>query len=131
MALSSSDLRLANINLDTIKTKKAIKFVAYIDETHYGCDYTIACGKVLWKLEAQTEEEALLELKKRIVPPLEDIDDGILELEAVTLYQIADEMSVPIDEWYEEWEQKEENQKIDQERKKEHLEYKRLKKKFE
>ena len=81
--------------------EKEVKFIAYVNQTDRGCDYTIACGKILWELGAETKEEALLELKQKITPPLED-DEGIYELEFVVLYQISNEISVPIDEWYSE-----------------------------
>ena len=106
------------------------KFIAYVNQTNNGCDYTIACGKTLWKLKAIGYKEALLELRRDIVPPLED-DEGIRELESVTLYEVASEMSVPIEQWYSEREKEEANYKARRKEEKELMEYQRLSKKFE
>jgi hypothetical protein len=42
-------------------------FIAYIKQESEGCDYTIGCGRALWWLEAKTKEEALMELRQKII----------------------------------------------------------------
>ncbi len=74
-------------------------------------------------------EEALLELRREIVPPLED-DEGIRELETVTLYEVVSGVSVPIEQWYAEREKEEADYKKKRKEDKERAEYRRLEKKY-
>jgi hypothetical protein len=101
------------------------KFVAYIDQTSFGCDYTIACGKTLWELEAKTYNGAVAELKKRILgiydksQDIYDDDDGSYpDLDEVILFEVSNQEQIPLLNWYEEkaskkkiWKQKKKTEK--------------------
>ena len=109
-------------------------FVAYVNETDSGCDYTIACGKVLWELKANTREEALGELKEKILgtfyPDDGDWEEG-WELDSVILYEISGAESVPLLEWYAQAEQMTVEAKQRNKEEAERRQYKELKKKFD
>ena len=82
-------------------------FVAYVNQTDNGCDYTIACGKVLWMLEAATREEALVELRGKVLGTFYP-DEGYWEegwhgehkLASVTLFDVFRSEVIPLSLWY-------------------------------
>lgn len=106
-----------------------MKFIVYINQTDFGCDYTIACGKVLRELKAETLEDAIAEVRKYLAPSLKD-DEPIFEANSATIYQVENKHPMPIQEWYNERQKEEEDYKLTQEKEKERLEYERLKVKF-
>ncbi len=112
------------------------KFIAYVNQTNFGCDYTIACGKELWEFEAETFDHAITELKCRITPCIfggkimDDYGYDILELVSVTLYEVNNEMRLPIQDWYNEASKQKKDNELTQERKIEEEEYYRLKEKY-
>ena len=82
-------------------------FIAYVKQTGEGCDYTIDCGKTLWKLEARTRSEALEELKRKVIgkwlPEYKEYEGGCWgdsELACLTLFEIVDEEEIPLKQWY-------------------------------
>ena len=87
-------------------------FVAYVNQTDNGCDYTIACGKVLWMLEAATREEALAELRGKVLGTFYP-DEGYWEegwhgdskLASVILFDVSRLETVPLSLWYAQAEQ--------------------------
>lgn len=113
-------------------------FIAYVNQTDGGCGYTIACGKVLWKLNAKTKEDAYKELKEQVMGKWNEDegcwDDGYWyeesEISEITLYEVNDSENIHVRDWYKEGYQKIENwdnkSKEDEERK----QYEKLKKKF-
>ncbi len=80
------------------------KFIAYVDQTSFGCKYTIGCGKVLWELKARTRDEAEKEVREKVLGDEEEYHEGYYDESkidnSVIIYEIASEMVVPINEWY-------------------------------
>lgn len=114
------------------------KFIAYIDQTKYGCDYTIACGKTLWELEAETYDEAIAELRKEILGKYDkeqdifDGDDGSYpDLDEVLLFEISKQDQIPLSDWYEEKSIKKKAWKSKKEIRKRRKQYEALKMEFE
>lgn len=112
-------------------------FVAYVNETDNGCDYTIACGKVLWELKANTREKALEELRGKVLgtfyPDDGDWEEGYhdeCELVSVILYEILGAESVPLSAWYAQAEQMTAEVKQRNEDEAERRQYEELRKKF-
>lgn len=112
-------------------------FVAYVNETDNGCDYTIACGKVLWELKANTREGALEELKERVLGTFYP-DDGFwenAEVESdpvsILLLEISGAESVPVSEWYAQAKQMTAEARQRNKEEAERRQYEELKKKFD
>ena len=113
-------------------------FIAYVKQAGYGCDYTIDCGNTLWKLNADSKEEAVEELKKKIIGEL-DTQHGAyyegfwdeLKLMSVELFEVADYEDLDVGLWYKEAEAKAKSIKDSLRKSKEKAEYERLKAKFE
>lgn len=103
-----------------------MKFVAYLEQSS-GCDYTIGCGKILIKLDADTYEEAEDKLKY-IIRDEYSYDEGMLS--KVTLYEVNRDIAIDIDRIYFELsEEKRAEEDIENERK-EREELERLRKKY-
>ncbi len=84
------------MGLDTIT---AAKFSVYfIQDTYDDCSYSIACGHLLYPLQAQTREEALDEIRQMAVgtpqhhPRFNGIDEAFL-------FEALHPQQVPIDVW--------------------------------
>lgn len=112
-------------------------FIAYAKQEGEGCDYTIGCGQILWKLKAQSYEEAIEELKSTVIgkwlPEFCEYEEGYWEdfkLESVTLYEVNKKEEVPINKWYSDalMKIKQEKNKVNEEYEK--IEFERLKAKF-
>ena len=115
-----------------------IEFIAHIIQSGEGCDYMISCGETLLPLIAKTKEEAIKELKEKVIgkydPKYNCYEEGYQgeqELSRVTLYEISNMTPIPVDEWYKEAEKyiKKEEKKLTEE--KEKIEYEKLKSKYE
>ena len=113
-------------------------FIAHLIQAGEGCDYTIACGESLIKLKAKTEEGAIQELKNKIIGTWDqeegDYEEGYhddSELEKVTLYEVSNEITIPVEEWYEEAEKYKKEAEDKMENEAEKAEYERLKAKFD
>lgn len=114
-------------------------FIAYVKQEGEGCDYTIACGYELWELEAQTEEEALAELRHKVVGDIEQEYDDREEygywderrLESVTLYKVVDKITAPIGLWYDEARAVVAAKAAEAREAVERMQYERLKRKFD
>ncbi len=107
--------------------KKPLKFVAYVDQGS-GCDYMIACGKTLWKLESLTYDEAVKELKIKAIG-----DEGYWgedELETITLFEIISVQQIPLSGWYSDARKLIEDEKVMAREVIEKMEFERLKRKF-
>jgi len=112
-------------------------FAAYVNQTDNGCDYTIACGKVLWMLEAATREEALVELRGKVLGTFCP-DEGYWEegwygdskLASVTLFEVFGPEAIGISEWYAQAEQMTEEVQAHQRESAERELYQQLKEKF-
>ena len=112
-------------------------FIAYVEQ-HEGCDYTIACGKVIIGLKSTNKEDALKELKEMIIGKYDkkenNFENGMIccegGLDRVTLYEVSSSEKIPLKDWI-----KESKKIISDADEKEQLsnekaEYERLKKKF-
>ena len=111
-------------------------FVAYIDQDNRGCDYTIACGKVLWNLRSNNKSDALLELKKMIIGEYEDGDyeDGYWdehEIKKAILFEVIDKEEVNIKMWYRQAQDTVDQEKQRQKELEEYAELKRLNQKYQ
>lgn len=103
-------------------------FVAHIKELGEGCDYTIGCGQILIRLKSKTTDEAINELKKKVVG--EDAYWGGQEFESIILLDVVKEVQIPINKWYSE---EQENAVLSENKAKElaeKKEFERLKAKF-
>jgi hypothetical protein len=112
-------------------------FIAYVIQEAEGCDYSITCGKILWNLEATTKEDALKELKERIIGKFDEsegyFDLGYWEeheIKRITLFEVKESTEIKTRQWYDEANEisKDWHSKIKEN--KELAEYKRLKDKF-
>ncbi len=111
-------------------------FIAHVKQAG-GCDYTISCGETLWQLKAKTYDEAIEELKSKIIGKMEMPDCRYFEgywgesiLSSVTLFEVSDEKIVPIDEWYTEATKRTEEAKVELKEAEEKAELERLKRKY-
>jgi hypothetical protein len=115
------------MNKSNFRTEKppTCRFVAYVNETDNGCDYTIACGKKLIPLYAETTTEAVAELKQyyrdRAWP------DGFVSL---TLYDVRDVYEAPLDEWRGDLVREEQEAVIREEENRARAQYESLKARF-
>ena len=78
-------------------------FIAYVNHTDGGCDYTIACGKILWEIEGNNTEEALTNLRAQVLGEFcedecfyTDSYRGEMELEDIALYEVINKIEVPL-----------------------------------
>ena len=111
-------------------------FIAHVKQNG-GCDYTIACGETIWRLEANTREAAIEELKEPIIGKMELPDCEYSEgcwaeqrLNNATLFEISGETIVPVEKWYTEALKRAEETRNNLEEKDEREEFERLKKKY-
>ena len=70
-------------------------YIAFVTQKGEGCDYTIACGKDLWILNAETRDEAIAELRQYI------FGDRYMDLKSIVLFKVSRSEPIPIDKWYE------------------------------
>lgn len=84
-------------------------FIAYVEQVGEGCDYSIGCGKSLWRLEAKTRDEAIKELKASVLgefdPEYGGHQEGYWderELDLVTLFEVVNEEVISVEQWYSE-----------------------------
>ena len=81
-------------------------FIAYVNQGDEGCDYTIGCAQTLWRLEANTRDEAIEELKSEVIGKYEPgfgWSEGYwkdAELSKVVLFEVSSEESMPLVKWY-------------------------------
>lgn len=109
-------------------------FIAHAVQEDEGCGYTISCGEALWILDATIKEEAIKELKRIVLGKWDndeqDFDDQCETLEKLTLFEVSEKESMPIDTWYQEAEDFKQLQKCLDNAEKDKAEYERLKAKF-
>ena len=98
-------------------------FVAYLKQNG-GCDYTIGCGKMVIHIKGKNIEEAMQNLKCKI---LEEYD----ELTEAALFEVKTETCVPIKKWYRERDEHDQEEEAKEKLEAERVEYEKLKKKFE
>jgi len=130
--------RLKDIpNPDHVKQKKcSVMFVAYVNQGE-GCKYMISCGETLWELEASTCDEAVKELKTRVIGEVDedgDLEDGYWgesKLEDITLFEIINREQMPLDKWYSEGQEIMDNKEIATKEQAEKIQLKHLKEKYE
>ena len=120
-----------------VPQRRITMFIAHVKQNG-GCDYTIACGETIWRLEANTREAAIEELKNKIIGKMEMPDCKHFEgywderlLSHVTLFEIFGETILPVDKWYAEALKRVEEAKTGLEEKDERAELERLKEKYE
>jgi len=108
-------------------------FIAYVKQAGEGCDYTIACGETIWKLFAETREDAIVELRHKVLGdfvPDYGWEDSYDDLSHVTLFEVLHTEEMPLEQWYGYMKEVEEENKRKQEELKEFQEYKRLQEKY-
>lgn len=95
-------------------------FIAYVNQTNNGCDYTIGCGKILWELKAVTQNGAFEELKRLIsneeTGELEQDEWDCPFYKEIILFEVSKQIQIPLDSWYLESKEKEKNERIEYER---------------
>ena len=102
------------------------KFIAYVKQYGEGCDYTIGCGQTLWELDAESLEQARVELEKEA----SDYNDENA-LKSITLYEVSHSEDMPVQEWENREKLRVEEAKKRAEETAERIEFERLKKKFD
>jgi hypothetical protein len=114
-----------------------MKYIAYVRQDIEGCDYTIGCAQTLWRLKAQTYDEALRELRDEIVgqflPEYADYEEGYWgedKLKQVTLFGVEQEVEIPLELWYAEGKKRVEEYKIRINEEAERAEFERLREKY-
>lgn len=109
-------------------------FIAYLKQAGEGCDYTIACGELLLKLEAQTLADAITELQRLCLGTSEELWDDVhysQTLKSVILYEILNVEELPIKEWYAETQEAQQQYKCAEQIEIDRAKYERLKAQFE
>jgi len=113
-------------------------FIAYVNQTGYGCDYTIACGKTLWRLKAGNKSDADEEVKHLVLGEFDEEDGryyegywGEIALDSVTIFEVSHENEVPIEKWYKEAKELVASRRKISIEEREKAEFERLKAKFE
>jgi hypothetical protein len=104
-----------------------MKFVAYLKQIGDGCDYTIGCGQKLIGLDAQTWAEARAEMRKLLA---DNYSHDESRLETVTIYEVKTAERVPVDDWYAEIEDEEDQAQEARDKENRRREYERLKREF-
>lgn len=114
-----------------------MKYIAYVKQKDYGCDYTIGCAQTLWRLKAQDLASAMLELRDEVIgKPWADgcgYEDGYwdeYQLSQAILFKVEDEIDVPLSMWYTEAEKQAQERKAAVSDEAERAEFERLKEKF-
>lgn len=114
-------------------------FIAYAIGKNDGCDYTMACNQILWKLEANNWEDAKKELKHKLIgewmPEYKEFEEGYwdsCEIGKLTLYELslAPPLEIPLADWYNEARQQSKSSTVCFEENKEMGEFERLKAKY-
>lgn len=86
--------------------KGRFMFLAHAVQVGEGCDYNISCGEILWALDATTKEEAIKELKRKVIGEWDDdeqdFDDACEALSELTLIEVSEKEDIPLDQWYKE-----------------------------
>ena len=115
-------------------------FIALIIQEANGCGYSIACGGDVIFLDSTTKNDALKELHKIVIGKFnpEYYTNGYEEgywhdqkLESAQLFDVSEQIAVPIMGWYRDAEKKVVEYKEQKDADKERAEYERLKAKFE
>ena len=102
-------------------------FIAYVNETDNGCDYTIACGKKLFLLDATTRDDALLEVKGMLGDEL-SVDPA--DFLSITLFDVRERVDAPLSAWCDELESLAREAGLEQTRREELAELERLREKY-
>lgn len=109
-------------------------FIAHAIQVGEGCDYMISCGETLWILDATTKEEAIKELKRRVIGEWDDdeqdFDDSCEELSELTLFKVSEKENMPLGNWDKEVKAFKKTAKNKRKNDEEKAEYERLKAKF-
>lgn len=103
------------------------KYIAYLEQAGEGCDYTIACGKLLIELESDDLHGALEEIKQM----LKEEYHGERALGRLRLFKIEEELPVDLRAIYRHFEEEKNKAKAEAKRLKDYNEYQRLKKQFD
>ena len=80
-------------------------FIAYLEQEGTGCDYTIACGRKMIRLEGATIEEAMRELKDKVIWPDDKVgfpEELYNSLAKATIFEVACTYNAPVSGWYNE-----------------------------
>lgn len=115
----------------------AKQFIAYVEQAAEGCDYTIGCGRTLWRLEATSKAEAVEELREEVLgewrQEIGDFQGGHWfesTLAELRLFEIVDEKAIPLDKWYTEARELISNAAKQSKEKEEKEQWERLKRKY-
>ena len=104
------------------------QYLAYLTQDGGGCDYTIACGKKLITIEAETMDEAQEKLEEEI---RECYSGREYRLELVELYEVASERLIDIQNIYAKIDGIREESRLDAIKQSELAQLEQLKKKYE
>jgi len=99
-------------------------FMAYINETDNGCDYTVACGKVLRQLVSSTADDALAEIREMMGEGLPS------DLVSIILLDVREITAVPLSAWCAEEREVAAARAVEWLEEEEREEYERLKRKY-
>ena len=103
-----------------------MKYFAYLTQAGEGCDYTIACGKKMVALEAQSMPQAEEEME--FLMRLEYYDETALE--SAKILEVSDLVDIDVDAIYNKIEEEYINKKEAADLIDRRNEYERLKKEF-
>jgi hypothetical protein len=103
-------------------------YYAYFEQEN-GCDYTIACGKVLKKLKAtnlsEAQEETVKIIKENYQPGYE------MEISKATIIESITTLNLSIEALYDDMKTEKQKEKEEETKAKELADLERLKKKYE
>lgn len=103
------------------------KYILYA-QAGEGCDYTIACGKEVYVLNASSMDEAKKETGVFIK---ENFSSDERRLHKAILYEVTNEVTLDIESIYKVITAEAKEKSLDELNEKERMEYERLKRKFE
>lgn len=130
-------LKDVRVQIPSVTPRRITMFIAYVKQKGEGCDYTVACGETVWRLKAETYEDAMEELKDKVIGKMETSDCEYHEgywsdstLDCITLFEVSSEIQIPVDTWYVDALERAEAAKAEIKEKAERNEFERLKEKY-
>jgi len=102
------------------------KFVAYLKQKGEGCDYTIGCARTLITIDADNMDDA----KDKMIEKIKEEFQGETELSSCIIYEVSNEIKLPLNSIYKEIEDEKKLKKQKNEEEKEKKELERLIKKY-
>lgn len=74
------------------------KFVAYLKQKGEGCDYTIGCARTLITIDADNMDDA----KDKMIEKIKEEFQGETELSSCIIYEVSNEIKLPLNSIYKE-----------------------------